>query len=68
VQLVVEIWNGTARVPVFTISDLPQGHMFPQTIKLPESYETDLVRIRATKLRRVGDDYVFRVAELELYE
>jgi len=67
-QLVIEVDDGTGLVPVMTVNDLPQGHMFPQTIKLPTTYEVAHLRIRATKLRQVDDDYVFRVAEVELYE
>ncbi len=68
VDFVVEVWDGSTWTVEATVKDFPQAHMLPQVIKLAHSHETDLVRIRATKLRQVDGDYVFRVAEVELYE
>jgi hypothetical protein len=68
IELSIDVWDGAKWSTDSTVTGFPQMYMAPQTIKLTHSYQTDLVRLRATKLRQVDGDYVFRVAEVELYE
>jgi len=67
IDLVIEGWDGTRFVTLKIVTNLPQTYMFPQTIQVGEQW-TNIVRIRATKLRPLDNgDYVFRLAEVELY-
>jgi hypothetical protein len=66
VEVAVELWNGAEWLPRIkqTYATEPRG---PQTLLFPQMEGTDLIRVRAPKLRKVGDNYVLRFAEIELY-
>jgi hypothetical protein len=66
VDFVVDLWDGATWLPRITKTDMPQP-TGPVKLNFPGREATDQIRLRATKLRQVGSDYVLRLAEIELF-
>lgn len=66
VELSIDLWDGSGWQPRVFKTDFPQPRE-PEVYYFPKLEATTLVRVHARKLRKVGDDYVFRLAEIELF-
>jgi galactan 5-O-arabinofuranosyltransferase len=66
VDFAIELWDGEKWLPRIAKTSYPDSRD-PQRFSFPQMEATDQIRIRATKLRQVGGDYVLRLAEIELY-
>jgi hypothetical protein len=66
VEVAIELWNGEESLPRLMRS-YPTPPRGPQRLVFPTTERTNLVRVRAPKLRKVGTDHVLRFAEIELY-
>jgi hypothetical protein len=65
VDLEIDLWDGTKWLPRIALGDLPEPSG-PQTYHFMMMEATSRLRVRATKLRKVGNDYVLRLAGIEL--
>lgn len=65
VEFTIDLWDGYQWQPRIFKTDFPQPTE-PELYYFPHLEVTGRIRVHARKLRRVGDDYVFRLAEIEL--
>jgi galactan 5-O-arabinofuranosyltransferase len=65
VELTIELWDGHNWQPRIFTGDIPEPHA-PQVFHFMRMEATGRIRVRATKLRRVGNDYVLRLADIDL--